>query len=93
LIIIGKIIHHKGDNQSIYTNNIGLFEQKLLEFPHIPHDSHLYWNAFKDGLIYIHQMISTAERSQATESCGGFGSNDYRPALIQTFFTLSNLTN
>jgi hypothetical protein len=93
LIIIGEISHHIDDNQSTYTNNKGLFDQRLREFPHVPAVPHLYWNTFKGGLMYISQKKSTKDKSNATGSGGGFRSSDYLPALIQTLFAVSILYN
>jgi hypothetical protein len=61
-----------------------------MEFIYVPNFPHIKWCKFKDGLIYIAQSKSILEKSYATGSGGGFRSSEYIPALIQTFFVVSN---
>ena len=92
LIIICEIRSHSAvDNSNPFSNNTGLFDKRLREFPTVPKVPHVEWCKFKDGLIYIAQSKSTLEKSYATGSGGGFRSSEYIPALIQSFFAVSNM--
>ena len=90
LAIIGEIRTHKvGISSFPYSNNSGLFDQRLQSFPAVPLVPHLHWCKFKDGLMYITENKSRVEKSYATGSGGGFRSSEYIPALIQTYFAVS----
>ena len=92
LIIICEIRSHSAvDKSNPFSNNTGLFDKRLREFPNVPKVPHVEWCKFKDGLIYIAQSKSTLEKSYATGSGGGFRSSEYIPALIQSFFAVSNM--
>ena len=67
LIIVGEIRLHVDVKQSTpFSQNQGLLDQRLREFPNVPDVPHLYWNTFKSGLTYIHiQMLQ--------EQVEGFG--------------------
>jgi hypothetical protein len=90
LTIINEISSHEATDKSTpFTNNTGLFDQRLREFINVPEVPHLKWCNFKDGLIYIAKKKSTKEKSYATGSGGGFRSSEYVVALMQTFFAVS----
>ncbi len=93
LTIICEIRSHlAADNRTYpYSNNTGLFDKRLRDFPNVPKVPHVEWCKFKDGLTYIAQNKSIVEKSYATGSGGGFRSSEYIPALIQTFFAVSNV--
>ena len=92
LIIVGEIRLHVDVKQSTpLSQNQGLLDQRLREFPIVPDVPHLYWNTFRSGLTYIHNKKSTKEKSNATGAGGGFRSSDYLPALIQTLFAVSTI--
>lgn len=93
LTIICEIRSHlAADNRTYpYSNNTGLFDKRLRDFPNVPKVPHVEWCKFKDGLTYIAQNKSIVEKSYATGSGGGFRSSEYIPALIQTFFAVSNI--
>jgi hypothetical protein len=90
LIIICEIRSHSVQKEFPYATNTGLFDKRLMEFIYVPNFPHIKWCKFKDGLIYIAQSKSILEKSYATGSGGGFRSSEYIPALIQTFFVVSN---
>jgi hypothetical protein len=92
LTIINEISNYQviHDKSTPFSNNTGLFDQRLKEFISVPEVPHLKWCTFRrDGLIYIARKKTTLEKSYATGSGGGFRSSEYVVALMQTFFAVS----
>jgi len=87
-IVIEMRLHVGYNEFSSYSNNIGILDRRLRNFPTVPNVPHLYWNTFKCSFTYIYQKHITKEESNATSSGGGFRSSDYLPALKQTFLAV-----
>jgi len=91
LYIIDAISKYDGKDHN-FSQNAGLFDMSLRQFPVIPDNiPHLRLCKFNKGLIKIAQSKTTKEKSYATGSGGKFGSSIYLDALFQSRLAVSTL--
>jgi len=90
MIILNEISTHvTPDKTTPFTNNPGLFDQRLKEFVNVPEVHHLKWCTFTcNGLFYNARNKRNLEKSYDTGSGGGFRSREYVVALMEAFLLL-----
>ena len=88
ILTIIKTISLSSDKR--FTNNMGVLDNRIINFPYCPMLPHINWTKFTEGLSFLADNRTQGEKQNATGAGGGYRSSHFVTALFQLYFAIGH---